>query len=66
MDRTKEEYINGYCERSGISREFYDNNMVALPCRCEFQELIHWNSTANDPIAIKAHMDLYWPEGYGD
>jgi hypothetical protein len=31
---TKEEFIEGHCQRSNITREQYDEHLVAIPCDC--------------------------------
>jgi hypothetical protein len=56
---TKEEFEKRYCERSGISKEEYDEHEITLPCRCGENGCNGWAAVSNTPLAIKAHKDLY-------
>lgn len=51
----KEAFEKGYCERSGISREFYNENYVTLPCDCDYEGCEGWACINNDPVSIHAH-----------
>lgn len=40
---TKQDFEAGYIERSGISREFYDENFTTMPCtRCDYEACDGW------------------------
>jgi hypothetical protein len=41
---TKEEFIQGYCERSKITKEFFDIHLVAMPCDCEEENCKGWKA----------------------
>lgn len=56
---TKEDFENGYCERSEITLEEYQNYYVTLPCNCGHETCDGWASVKNKPLSIKAHKDLY-------
>jgi hypothetical protein len=59
---TKEEFIAGYCTRSGITREQFDARQVALPCTCDYENCAGWAAVPNDSDLIRSHMDLYAPD----
>lgn len=52
---TKETFEQGYCERSDISIEFYNDHFVTLPCNCEEEGCDGWACISNNPLSIKAH-----------
>jgi hypothetical protein len=52
---TKEEFENGYCERSEITKEFYNEHFVTLPCDCDYKGCEGWACINNDPLSIEAH-----------
>jgi hypothetical protein len=58
---TKDEFINEYCERSGISRNdyFYNYNLIALPCKCGHETCNGWATVTNEDRYIKIHNELY-------
>ncbi|PHN61226.1 hypothetical protein AO268_03835 [Pseudomonas sp. ICMP 8385] len=56
---TAEQFVKGYCERSGISlSEFYEA-MVPMP---DPRSPAGWAAVSNNPLCVKAHVELYSPE----
>jgi hypothetical protein len=55
---TKVEFEKGYCERSGISLEEYEEDNVTLSCNCGHESCEGWAAVSNRPLSIKAHKDL--------
>lgn len=58
---TKEEFIAGYCERSGLTWEYLSRHKVALPCACGEDGCDGWAMISNNEDSIKTHMELYFP-----
>ena len=58
---TKEEFEQGYCGRSNISREYYKQYFVTLPCACDYERCEGWAKVNNDPNSIKTHKMFYSP-----
>lgn len=58
---TKEEFIAGYCERSGVKWEEISVMQVALPCDCGDEGCNGWAMVSNNQSSILAHMELYAP-----
>lgn len=58
---TKDEFIEGYCRRSEITREAFDRDFVALPCNCEQDGCNGWAAIDNDEDSIKHHMEFSAP-----
>lgn len=58
---TKEEFVKGYCERSGVTLDWLIQYKVALPCGCGDEVCDGWAMVTNNPDAIKTHMELYSP-----
>lgn len=56
---TKEEFEQGYIERSKITREFYDKHMITLPCNCGAENCKGFAAVGNNEQTIKMHMELY-------
>lgn len=56
---TRDEFINGYCERSNIPLEELSKSMVALACHCAEKECEGWAMVRNDPESISIHNQLY-------
>ena len=56
---TKEQFIDGYCKRSGITRGFYDSNFVALRCDCGEDNCSGWAAVGNNEEQIRRHLELY-------
>ena len=55
---TAEQFVKGYCERSGISlSEFYEA-MVPMP---DPGSSSGWAAVSNNPLCVKAHVELYSP-----
>ncbi|PHA03006.1 hypothetical protein COE51_01295 [Bacillus pseudomycoides] len=54
---TKEEFENGYCQRSGITVEEYNNefNLITLPCDCGEDGCEGWAAVTNTPRMIEIH-----------
>lgn len=59
---TKEAFEQGYCERSNLSREYYRQLFVTLPCACGSEECGGWAAVRNEPNMIKDHIELYSPK----
>ncbi len=59
--QTREEFVAGYCERSRISKEFYDHHFVALPCDCGADKCKGWATVRNTPEMVELHNSLYAP-----
>ena len=53
---TQTEFITGYAERSGLTREQYDSQYVALPCDCPDEDCPGWASVRRRPDAILEHL----------
>lgn len=50
------DFVNGYCERAGITiNEFYESQ-VPMP---DSTSPSGWSAVSNKPITIKAHIELY-------
>jgi hypothetical protein len=62
-DVSEQEFIDGYCGRSGVTWAELSQHYVALPCACEQEYCEGWAMVSNDPHAIQTHMELYAPEG---
>ena len=59
---TAEQFVKGYCERSGISlSEFYEA-MVPMP---EARSPSGWAAVSNNPLCVKAHIELHSPSPSG-
>jgi hypothetical protein len=58
---TKDEFEEGYCERSGITIEEYHNdcNLITLPCNCRQEGCEGWAAISNDPLSIRTHQYFY-------
>lgn len=54
----KEEFLKGYCERSGISWAELSQSQVVLPCQCGADCCAGWAMVSNNELSIKAHNDL--------
>lgn len=59
---TKEEFIAGYCERSGVTWKYLSQRKVALPCECDSDLCEGWAMVSNNPASIETHMELYAPK----
>lgn len=56
MNMSASDFVKGYCGRSGITeREFYETQ-VPMP---DPASPWGWTAVSNDPLLIKAHVDLY-------
>jgi len=55
----KAEFIKGYCKRSKITEEFFNKHMVALTCKCDYENCKGWAAVSNNKLSIKTHKDLY-------
>lgn len=60
---TKDEFISGYCKRSGLTWDWLSKHEVALPCACGEESCEGWAMVSNDGESIKAHLDLYGEAG---
>jgi hypothetical protein len=52
---TKEEFILGYCNRSNITIEQFNDTFVALPCNCGDDSCRGWAVINNSKICIDAY-----------
>ena len=59
---TKEEFEQGYCDRSNITREQYKEWFTTLQCACDYELCKGWAAVPNEPDIIKAHLELYAPK----
>lgn len=62
---SKDEFIEGYCTRSGITWEWLsgpEGMRVALPCACSDEGCQGWAMVRNDPESIAVHTTLYGPD----
>lgn len=56
MNISASQFVKMYCETSGISeREFYESQ-VPMP---DITSPHGWAAVSNNPLSIKAHVDLY-------
>jgi len=58
---TKDDFIARYCERSCITKDFFDKHLVAIECACDADNCQGWAAVSNDPERIKIHLELYAP-----
>lgn len=56
---TKEEFKKEYCAKSGITWDELSKTQIVLPCSCNYEDCKGWAMVSNEPLNIKAHMDLY-------
>ena len=56
---TLDEFISGYCSRSGITWEWLSQYKVALPCACGEENCEGWAMVSKDMVDI--HNELYGP-----
>jgi hypothetical protein len=56
---SKETFIDGYCSRSGITREELFERSVVLPCACGDEQCKGWAVIENAPHSIDWHMRCY-------
>jgi hypothetical protein len=56
---SKVKFEKEYCNKSGITIEFYHETQVTLPCHCGVESCQGWTAVSNNPVSIKAHNDLY-------
>lgn len=57
----KQKFIDGYCERSGVTWEWLSKYKTALPCQCGLELCEGWAMVSNDELSIKVHNELYAP-----
>lgn len=58
---TREEFVQGYCERSQLSLQSFRQRFVALACACEASNCPGWAVVQNEQQAIDRHNELYAP-----
>jgi hypothetical protein len=59
---SRNEFIFGYCERSGMSVEQYQQHYVALPCLCgDDPDTPHWATVGLRGFELCSHLSLYSP-----
>lgn len=58
-ETSRESFIEDYCKRSEVTREWLDVNFVALPCNCGESNCNGWAMVGNNPESIKMHNELY-------
>ena len=56
---TKEQFEKSYTKRSGMTKEFYREHFVSLPCKCTSETCMGWAAIHNDKLSIKTHKKLY-------
>lgn len=56
---SKDEFEKIYCEKSKITRDFYNEYFVTLPCNFGEKDCKGWACVCNNPLSIKCHMELY-------
>jgi hypothetical protein len=56
---TRDEFIDGYCERSHINRAELNKWRVALPCACGESACEGWAMVSRDPDLMKDHLKAY-------
>lgn len=59
---TRDEFEQGYCERSNISLKEYRRWYVTLPCACDYEGCQGWAAVRNDPYIIEHHKEFNTPE----
>lgn len=52
---TEQEFIERYCERSGVTWEDLSRHRVALPCKCGDDSCEGWAMVRNDTQSILEH-----------
>ncbi len=57
---TKDEFIEAYCKRSGVTWEQLSKKQEALPCACGDESCVGWAMVSLD--LVDDHMRLYAPE----
>ena len=55
---SKEEFIEYYCKNSNITKEELLKTQVILPCSCNYENCKGWAVVSNNPLSIKAHLEL--------
>ena len=61
---TRDEFIAGYCERSGVTWEWLSQRYAALPCACGEKGCDGW-AMVGHPM-IEHHMQFYAPQSDAD
>jgi hypothetical protein len=56
---TRDEFIAGYCERSGVTWDELSEYLVALQCACGDESCEGWAMVSNNELSIQTHMQLY-------
>ena len=59
----KKDFEATYCRRSNITKPFYDKWFITLPCACDCTACEGWAAVGRSDGAIKAHTELYAPNG---
>lgn len=57
----RQEFIDGYCKRSGVTWGDLSRRFVALPCHCGEASCEGWAMVTNDPENIALHNQVYGP-----
>jgi hypothetical protein len=60
--QVKREFIDGYCQKSGIPWLELSQWLNALPCNCGDESCEGWAMVSRDQFAIKTHTELYGKE----
>ena len=58
---TKDEFIDQY-KVTSIPKDEFLKTQVVLECDCGETNCKGWAMVSNTPLAIKSHMELYYPE----
>lgn len=53
MKITKEKVEENYIKRSKISKDFFNEHFITIPCTCDYEKCQGWQVTSNDPFSIK-------------
>jgi hypothetical protein len=56
---TKEEFEQGYIDRSGITKQEYDEINVTMSCDCGDESCSGWAAISNNELSINAHLKIY-------
>lgn len=54
---TRNEFIAGYCERSGVTWEWLSEHMDAIPCDCGDETCLGWQMRTKAGIKLDSAID---------
>ena len=58
---TKDEFESKYIQRSKITRVFYNEDYITLPCDCGEKDCEGWASISKEPENVCDHIKFYSP-----